>query len=238
MHEYISRPSDFTPGTLKVEYNHVMKATQYEIRFCQSCGLRYPLIENHPFGERCPHCLGTTKVVLTRSLTPEPASRAIETDLRLEALLDNVRSAWNVGSIFRTADGLGVRKLHLCGITPTPDSEVVTKTSLGAEEIVEWEYARNALETAKKLKGKRYRLIALEKEKHAIPLWAVNTIQLQNMILIVGNEITGIDPALLEMCDQIVYIPMIGRKRSLNVEVAFGIAAFHLSQNRFRTNSE
>ena len=229
MHENISRHPDFTPSTPKVEYNLSMTITKYEIRLCQSCGLRYPLVENHSFGERCPSCLGVTKAVLTHPLTPEPASLPIETNLHLEALLDNIRSAWNVGSIFRTADGLGVSKLHLCGITPTPENESVTKTSLHAEEIVAWEYSHNALETAKKLKGEGYRLIALEREERAIPLVGANVHSpLQGTILIVGNEVTGVDPALLDMCDQIVYIPMKGTKRSLNVEVAFGITAYSL----------
>lgn len=211
----------------------------YEIRLCQSCGLRYPLVENHPFGERCPNCLGDTKAILTRPLTPEPASLPNESDLRLEALLDNVRSAWNVGSIFRTADGLGVSKLHLCGITPTPESETVTKTSLHAEKIVIWEYSRNALETAKKLKREGFKLIALEKDERAIPIGdllpspappAGRSAQGGAAVLILGNEVTGVDLTLLDLCHQIVYIPMKGRKRSLNVEVAFGIAAFHLAQ--------
>ena len=113
-----------------------MSITLYEIRLCQSCGLRYPLTEEHSFGARCPICLGTTERVLTRHTAPETATLAIKSETRLEALLDNIRSAWNVGSIFRSADGLGVSKLYLCGITPTPDNEAVRKTSLGAEETV------------------------------------------------------------------------------------------------------
>ena len=206
-----------------------MTPNYYQIRLCNTCGLRYPIIEDHPFGERCPICLGTTEMVLTRPITPEPAALPIETKLHLEALLDNVRSAWNVGSIFRTADGLGVRKLHLCGITPTPENETVTKTSLHAEEVVAWEYSHNALERAKRLKGEGYRLIALEREERAVPLvWANGHLPIQDTILIVGNEVTGVDPALLDMCNLIVYIPMKGTKRSLNVEVAFGIASYIL----------
>ncbi len=121
-------------------------------------------------------------------------------------------------------------KLHLCGITPTPENESVTKTSLGAEDTVAWEYSRNALEVAKKLKDKGYRLIALEKDERAIPVGAMHASPSQNPVLIVGNEVTGVDPKILDLCDHITYIPMKGRKRSLNVEVAFGIAAFHLAQ--------
>jgi 23S rRNA (guanosine2251-2'-O)-methyltransferase len=116
-----------------------MTATYYEIRLCQNCGLRYPLTESHPFGERCPVCLGTTQVVLKRTIALLPSrgeGTGIRGEIQLSALLDNIRSAWNVGAIFRTADGLGIDKLFLCGITPTPDSEAVRKTSLGAEETV------------------------------------------------------------------------------------------------------
>jgi len=207
-----------------------MTATRYEIRLCGSCGLRYPLVENHPFGERCPSCLGTTFQVSTQRLDRQPAPLAIGPHTRLEALLDNVRSAWNVGSIFRTADGLGVRKLHLCGITPTPNNEAVRKTSLGAEESVIWEYSRNALEMAQKLKGEGCKLIALEQDPRAIPImeYQISISDSQFPILILGNEVTGADPEILDLCDQIVYIPMRGKKRSFNVEVAFAIAASHL----------
>jgi tRNA G18 (ribose-2'-O)-methylase SpoU len=141
-----------------------------------------------------------------------------------------------VGSIFRTADGLGIRKLHLCGITPTPENDFVTKTSLGAEENVSWEYSRNALEVAKRLGASGYRLIALEQDERALPLGDTAssevTAPLSNQsgrpVLILGNEVTGVDPDLLDLCDHIVHIPMRGKKRSLNVEVAFGIAAYQL----------
>jgi len=217
-----------------------MSVTSYEIRICQSCGLRYPLTEDHSFGERCPICLGTTKRVLSRQTVLETATLAIESGIRLEALLDNIRSAWNVGSIFRTADGLSVSKLYLCGITPTPDNEAVRKTSLGAEETVAWEYSRNALETAKKLKGEGYRVIALEQDERSIPIDTLvperSAAQSKGMltkdVLILGNEVSGVDPGLLDLCDLIVHIPMRGHKRSFNVEVAFAIAAFLLSRDQ------
>ena len=215
----------------KVEYNHSMRVNSYEIRQCQNCGLRYPLVENHPFGDRCPNCLGTTKPVLTHHLASKPASLALQSKTQLEALLDNVRSAWNVGSIFRTADGLGINKLYLCGITPTPENEAVLKTSLGAEEAVAWEYSLNALETAKNLRANGYQLIALEQDERAIKLQNVfDSFRSQGgtSVLLVGNEVTGVDPELLDLCAQIIHIPMKGTKSSFNVEVAFGITAYQL----------
>jgi tRNA G18 (ribose-2'-O)-methylase SpoU len=205
-----------------------MTGENYEIRLCQSCRLRYPLVQNHPFGERCPSCLGTTKVIATHQIDREAVSPPIETEIRLEALLDNIRSAWNVGSIFRTADGLGVRKLHLCGITPTPENESVTKTSLGAEKTVKWQYSRDSVEAAKNLKNNGYSLIALEQDERASAVGAIQQLPQQRLILIVGNEITGVDPDLLDLCNHVVHIPMRGQKKSFNVEVAFGIATYLL----------
>lgn len=208
-----------------------MSANYFEIRLCDACGLRYPLTDAGTFGTRCPACLGTTRLVLSRDLPPleQPtAASAIPRPPCLSALLDNLRSAWNVGAIFRSADGLGVSKLYLCGITPTPENKTVTKTSLGAENSVAWEYARDAVEMAKRLKLGGYRLVALEQEKRAIPLQAKPASDLASAVLVVGNEVTGVDPGLLDLCDQIVHIPMRGNKRSLNVEVAFAIAAYTL----------
>ena len=238
-------------------------AEQYQIRVCENtlCGLRYPLVVGHPFGERCPLCLGSTKAALTRTLSPEPFSPLENTipTLKVEALLDNIRSAWNVGAIFRTADGLGVGKLYLCGITPTPDNEPVRKTALGAENSVKWESARDAVKLAKKLKAEGVRLWALEQDERSVSLWEAdartdfeapreNAGQADKRIaetdscpsagarkrtvLIVGNEVTGVDPGLLDLCERIVHIPMRGSKRSLNVEVAFGVAISALLNTR------
>ncbi|MFT3894729.1 MAG: hypothetical protein QM730_24125 [Anaerolineales bacterium] len=123
--------------------------TTYEIRICDSCGLRYPLVQGHPHGTRCPICMGSTRVILSRELiyeptgdlsrggsksflTPAPSARKAG----FAVLMDNIRSAWNVGSIFRSADGFGFVHAYLCGITPTPEVEAVAKTSLGAEDSV------------------------------------------------------------------------------------------------------
>jgi 23S rRNA (guanosine2251-2'-O)-methyltransferase len=220
-----------------------MTAANYQIRVCENpaCGLRYPLVEGHPFGERCPFCLGSTKVAMTRPLSSEPFSPLNEPNqprIRLHALLDNVRSAWNVGAIFRTADCLGVEKLYLGGITPTPENEAVRKTSLGAEETVKWEAARDAVRLAERLKAEGATLWALEQDERAVRLneTEAGTERLRQtekrMVLIVGNEVTGVEPGLLDLCEKIAYIPMLGNKRSLNVEVAFGIAAWELLRPR------
>ena len=115
-------------------------------------------------------------------------------------------------------------KLHLCGITPTPENQSVAKTALGADQIIPWTQARNALSLAEKLLAEGVRLWALEQDERAIPVSTGWETDQRRIVLIVGNEVTGVDPALLDLCERIVFIPMQGQKRSLNVEVAFGVA--------------
>lgn len=231
-------------------FNRSMPPNTYSIREClnPACGLRYPLVDGHLFGERCPICLGPTHAALTRTLQPEPTWNSNPPGYWLEALLDNVRSAWNVGAIFRTSDGLGVRHLHLCGITPTPESKEVRKTALGAEASVTWSQHRNALQAARDLIEQGAVLWALEQDARSVALGESNMgvdveadkrmsdppasragkTNPKRIVLVVGNEVTGVDPALLELCERVVHIPMRGSKRSLNVEVAFGIAVWGL----------
>ncbi len=200
----------------------------FQIRSCinPECGLRYPLTDDNRFGERCPSCLGETRVVLTRDLIREKQPDITRQPAKLEAFLDNIRSAWNVGAIFRTADGLGLKRLYLCGITPTPEGEALRKTALGAARSVAWQYHRDGVELAKELKGQGAKLIAVELDRDGQPLNQTSVERDQQIVLLFGNEVCGIDPGILELCDQIVHIPMSGQKRSLNVEVAFGIATY------------
>lgn len=220
----------------------------YQIRQCENdaCGLRYPFTEGHPFGERCPLCLGATHVELQRPLTADkpfnaPTTSSAQT-IHIEALLDNVRSAWNVGAIFRTADAFGVRHIHLGGITPTPENASVAKTALGADKTIPWTHDKNGLRMAEKLKTDGCQLWALEQDERAMSTtdfftdsstdsFADSRIRtdFERIVLIVGNEVTGVDPGLLDLCDKILYIPMRGEKRSLNVEVAFGVAVSWLT---------
>lgn len=205
---------------------------QFEIRLCKNpgCGLRYPLKKGHPFGIRCPKCLGETQHILERSLSPGEVPFSAVPEFSLSALLDNIRSAWNVGAIFRTSDGFGLEKLYLCGITPTPPNPTISKTALGAEGTIPWEDSPNALETAKKLKNQGALLWALEQDNRSIPLATSFKYDGRPIVLIVGNEVSGIDPELLDLCDLIFHIPMFGKKRSLNVEVACGIALSFIRQ--------
>jgi tRNA G18 (ribose-2'-O)-methylase SpoU len=145
------------------------------------------------------------------------------------ALLDNIRSIWNVGAMFRIADGCGISHLHLCGMTATPEHPRVVKTALGAEESVPWSYHRNGVEAARDMLAAGCRLWALESSAGALPLTRAPALLSERpTALVVGNEKAGIDPGILALCEQAYYIPMVGRKGSLNVAVAFGIAAYSL----------
>lgn len=218
-------------------YNDRVTTNSYEIRLCEACGLRYPLVEGHPFGTRCPSCMGQTQVVLRQTrnaLERESHLSGRERSGHRAVLLDNVRSAWNVGSILRSADGFGFAHAYLCGITPTADHESVTKTSLGAEVSVHWSYHKDAVKLVQGLKD-RWRVYALEEAEGARPIHDITGITDESPgVLIVGNEVTGVDPQLLDLCDQVFYIPMRGTKKSFNVAIAFGIAAYALdAQARF-----
>lgn len=215
-----------------------MNEQTYQIRQCltKSCGMRYPLVSGNEFGERCPRCGGETNLVLQKPLTPEPMiGKSSRDKSRFVVILDNLRSAWNVGSIFRTADGVGCDHLYLCGITPTPEYPKVAKTALGAEQTIPWSYHPNCLELAQEIKKKGIHLCALETHTSAHPIDALKSLNPQDHIaLILGNEIIGVDPGVLQLCDDIWYIPMHGSKRSLNTAVAFGVAAHYLSSLRQR----
>ena len=226
-------------------YNDGM-TTGYEIRVCDSCGLRYPLVQEHPHGTRCPVCMGGTRVLLSRELIVEPTRDAMSANLtpnpspfrrgELAVLLDNIRSAWNVGSILRSADGFGFAHAYLCGISPTPDGparEAVTKTSLGAEDSVPWSYHKDAVKLVRELKAERWKVYALEEGSVSVPISQfTNMTSPIPMVLIFGNEITGVDPDLLDLCDEIFYIPMRGEKKSFNVAMAFSIAAYAITSQR------
>ncbi len=150
----------------------------------------------------------------------------------LAVLVDNIRSAWNVGSILRSADGFGFTHAYLCGITPTPEQEAVQKTSLGAEDFVTWSHHKDAVKLVKGLKKEGWKAIALEEDERASSISKFTNSQFPNrVVLIVGSEVTGVDPELLDLADEIFYIPMRGQKRSFNVANAFSIAAYALNRS-------
>ncbi|MDZ7362750.1 MAG: RNA methyltransferase [candidate division KSB1 bacterium] len=147
--------------------------------------------------------------------------------IQFVAVLDNVRSLHNVGSIFRTADAAGVQKLYLCGMTGTPPRQEIRKAALGAEETVAWEYFKQTAEALEKLKNDGYALIALENTPASVD-YRRATYRFP-LALVVGHEFHGIAPEILTRCNAVISLPMRGMKSSLNVAVAFGIAAYEIA---------
>jgi len=143
--------------------------------------------------------------------------------LPFAVVVDNVRSLWNVGSIFRTADACGVRELVLCGISGCPPRQEISKTALGAERAVAWSYRAEPLAAVRRLAEEGYNPVALETSARAVPLDKIGWPS--RVCLVVGNEVAGISQPVLDACALHVTIPMYGVKDSLNVAVAFGIVA-------------
>lgn len=211
----------------------VSKSTIYTIRQCtnQECRLRFPAPDNSGIGINCPKCKSITDVIhhLTINHETDQCSNEYLNLPPLEVVLDNVRSTFNVGAIFRTADGAGVKKIHLCGITPSPTNPKVHKTALGAENHMPYELHKNTLDTLVSLKGAGKRIWALEETESALNIQNISlSPSSPATVLVVGNEIVGVDPDVLAICDQHLLIPMAGIKGSLNVAVAFGIAVYNL----------
>ncbi len=144
-------------------------------------------------------------------------------------LLDNVRSLYNVGSIFRTSDGARVQSLVLTGFTPHPPRKEIEKTALGATHSVPWEYHKDPQRAIGILRENGVRICVLEHTDSGVPYTAIRPDQFP-LCLVVGNELTGVSPALIHAADLAIDIPMHGIKQSLNVAVAYGIAVFELAR--------
>lgn len=146
---------------------------------------------------------------------------------RFVLVLPNIRSGHNVGAMFRTADGAGVDKIYLTGYSPCPPHPAVDKVSLGAEKAVPWEYYKQPGRLVKKLKQEGYSIVGLEQTKNSVSIYSWQP--KFPLALIVGNEKTGITPALLRLCDAVIHLPMRGVKQSLNVSIAAGVAIYHIN---------
>ena len=142
-------------------------------------------------------------------------------------LLDNIRSLYNVGSIFRTSDGARAEALFLAGYTPRPPRKEIDKTALGATQTVPWQYFVDPVEGAQEAKRRGARICILEHTTGSRPYYTVRKEDFP-ICLVVGNELTGVSGALLSQADMAIEIPMIGVKQSLNAAVAYGIALFEL----------
>lgn len=150
--------------------------------------------------------------------------------LEFFVICDNIRSLENVGSIFRTADALGVNKIYLCGISGKPPNNKISKTALGAEKTIPFEHCVQIGRLIEKLKKDKVQIVALEQARNAIIYTKFKP--KFPLVLILGNEVKGISKKILKKADKIIYLPMQGKKESLNVSVAFGVAGYEI--NKFR----
>jgi tRNA G18 (ribose-2'-O)-methylase SpoU len=153
--------------------------------------------------------------------------------MKLAVVLVDIRSIENVGSIFRTADGAGVEKIYLGGITPTPLDRLgkprtdLAKVALGAEKSVIWEQVTEVSKLLRKLKKEGWRICAVEQDKNSKSFKKLP--KTGKILLVMGTEVTGLPKNILKICDGIYEIPMRGQKESLNVAVTFGIAVYQIS---------
>jgi tRNA G18 (ribose-2'-O)-methylase SpoU len=197
--------------------------------------MRIPIDPSLYRGDFCPNCGEPMERMVTGFENFSDCKADPHIKRTIDVVLDNIRSAYNVGSIFRTADAAGTRNIHCCGITPSPSgNEAIKKTALGAEMTVPWTYHTNALQVVQELQQEGALILALECTSQSIPLdafaaYATNEPKDRPCVLVVGNEKSGVDPAILEMCDHTLSIPMRGSKQSLNVAVAFAVAVYWLA---------
>lgn len=144
-------------------------------------------------------------------------------------ICDNIRSIYNVGSIFRTSDGAFIEKLFLCGYTPYPPRKEIDKVALGSTLSVPWEYHKDPVELVKKLKDQNIKIAVLEITDSGKKYWDI-TKQDFPLCLVIGNEISGVSKEIIDIADIALEIPMHGFKQSLNVAVSYGIAVFEMAK--------
>ncbi len=183
-------------------------------------------------------CMSGELPLTMRKLEMDELGRKSVNDFRLSekmpvvVVLDNIRSMHNVGSVFRTGDAFLIRGLYLCGYTPQPPHRDIHKTALGATETVEWRPFASTADAIRSLKKEGYIVLAIEQTSGSMRLNELGGAFAGPVALIFGNEVSGVDPAPLALCDGSVEIPQWGMKHSLNVSVAAGIVLWELARTR------
>jgi tRNA G18 (ribose-2'-O)-methylase SpoU len=160
-----------------------------------------------------------------KRLSPQEFKNADK--LRITLVLDNVRSAHNIGSAFRSSDAFCIEKIMLCGISSTPPSAEIHKTALGSEDSMCWEYFENTENAISALQEKQYQIIAVEQTENSIMLNDFIPNRNLKYALVFGNEVKGIQQNIVDMCHECIEIPQFGTKHSLNVSVSIGIVLWH-----------
>jgi tRNA G18 (ribose-2'-O)-methylase SpoU len=153
---------------------------------------------------------------------------------KIIVVLENIRSAYNVGSVFRTADAFLLNCIHLCGYTAYPPHKEIKKTALGADETVNWKRFDNAKNAIEDLRSDGYQIFAIEQAENSIALNKYEFPDQPNkkIALIFGNEVKGVEQSTIECCDGCIEIPQLGMKHSLNISVAAGIVLWEILRTR------
>jgi 23S rRNA (guanosine2251-2'-O)-methyltransferase len=167
--------------------------------------------------------------VLMRKLSMDELNRKSVDEFRraekipVIALLENIRSAYNVGSVFRTADAFLLQAIYITGYTAKPPHKEISKTALGAEETVEWRYFGNTKTAIEELRQNGYKIFAVEQVADSISLEKFSELNLNKTVFVFGNEVSGVEQETISSCDGCIEIPQFGMKHSLNISVAAGI---------------
>jgi tRNA G18 (ribose-2'-O)-methylase SpoU len=143
------------------------------------------------------------------------------------AVLENIRSAYNVGSVFRTADAFLLHSLYICGYTAYPPHKEIRKTALGAEDSVSWKYVKNIQEAIEEIRQAGYKVYAVEQAEESWKLGSF-AVEEEKVAVIFGNEVTGVEQSTIALCDGVIEIPQLGMKHSLNVATAAGVVLWEL----------
>lgn len=148
----------------------------------------------------------------------------------LVVVLDEVRSLYNVGSVFRSSDAFAVSAVYLCGITAVPPNAEIHKTALGAEDSVDWKYFKHTQDAVTELKSQGYEVLAIEQVEHSTMLQNMTLDPSKKYAIILGNEVKGVQQEVVDMCDGCIEIPQFGTKHSLNVSVTAGILIWEFAR--------
>ncbi len=173
-----------------------------------------------------------------RKLTTQELGRKSIEEFRVSekmpvvVVLENIRSAYNVGSVFRTADAFLVEAIYVIGYSAKPPHKEIRKTALGAEETVTWKHFSTTAEVINELRKEEYKIFAVEQAEDSIPLHKLNPDSNQKTALIFGNEVTGVDQSTILLTDGCIEIPQLGMKHSLNIATAAGVVLWELVRER------
>ena len=147
-------------------------------------------------------------------------------------VLENIRSAYNVGSVFRTSDAFLIEAIYIIGYSAKPPHKEIKKTALGAEDTVTWKYFKTSAEGIEELKIRKYKVYAVEQAEESYKLHSANFRQNEKIAVVFGNEVTGVEQTTIHLCDGCIEIPQLGMKHSLNIATAAGIVLWELIRSK------